>query len=192
MARCLELPPGPILAVVLLTSVVVVTAGWFFIYRASAHEARVARMQSDFVAAVSHEFRTPLTGLGHIADMLLTNRISDQARRQEAYEMIGRDTERLRILVENLLDLGRLEDGRARYRPEPVDLGTLVTEVVAAFNQRLGAGDALVHWPGASEVIRVRLDREAAARALWNLLDNAMKYLAGSSGRHGRTHAAGH
>jgi hypothetical protein len=80
----------------------VLLTGWYFILRAITRELRVSRLQSDFVAAVSHEFRSPLTSMSHIAEMLAHDRFADDGVRRKAFDVLVRDTDRLRRLVEGL------------------------------------------------------------------------------------------
>ena len=150
------------------------TAG-FLIFRAVSRELAVARLQSDFVAAVSHEFRTPLTALRQFTDRLRENDALDQDRRRICYEAQSRATERLTRLVESLLDFGRMEAGAHPYRFEPGDCGELVRHVVEDFRGEAQAGGYEVKSRGAGDA-RIEMDREALSRAIWNLLDNAVKY----------------
>jgi signal transduction histidine kinase len=154
----------------------VLLAGWYFILRAISRELRVSRLQSDFVAAVSHEFRSPLTSMSHIAEMLADNRFPDDAVRRKAFGVLVRDTDRLRRLVEGLLDFGRFEAGAATLRLEAVDVAALVRATVADFQERVAQDGYRIELTGASDAVTARADREALARALWNLLDNAVKY----------------
>jgi signal transduction histidine kinase len=154
----------------------VLLAGWYFILRAISRELRVSRLQSDFVAAVSHEFRSPLTSMSHIAEMLAHDRFPDDAVRRKAFGVLVRDTDRLRRLVEGLLDFGRFEAGAAALRLEAVDVAALVRATVADFQERVAQDGYRIELIGASDAVTARADREALARALWNLLDNAVKY----------------
>jgi signal transduction histidine kinase len=154
----------------------VLLAGWYFILRAISRELRVSRLQSDFVAAVSHEFRSPLTSMSHIAEMLAHDRFPDDAIRRKAFGVLVRDTDRLRRLVEGLLDFGRFEAGAAALRLEAVDVAALVRATVADFQERVAQDGYRIELIGASDAVTARADREALARALWNLLDNAVKY----------------
>jgi signal transduction histidine kinase len=80
-------------------------------------ELQVAQMQADFTATVSHEFRSPLTGIRQLGEMLLAGRAAnDEARRRQYYELICRESDRLTRLVENVLDFARMEDGRKEYQ----------------------------------------------------------------------------
>ena len=158
----------------------IVGAGAYFILRAMSREFAVAQLQSDFVAAVSHEFRTPLTSLRQFTDLLSGNPDLPAAKRATFYEAQSRATERLRRLVESLLDFGRMEAGARPYRLEPRPAGPLVRSIVEDFQRDAApAGftiDLTIHDAGAE----IAVDTEAFTRALWNLLDNAIKY-SGSS-----------
>jgi two-component system sensor histidine kinase VicK len=154
----------------------VLGAGWYFILRAISREARVSRLQTDFVAAVSHEFRSPLTSLSHIAEMLATDRLPDERLRRQSYGVLVRDTDRLRRLVETLLDFGRFESGNAAFRAEPADLCAVVRHTVDEFQEHVRADGYRLDLSAPPEVVHVHVDRDAFARALWNLLDNAVKY----------------
>ena len=86
----------------------ILLAAWYFIWRGIARETRVAQLQSDFVAAVSHEFRSPLTSLRHLSELLATDRMSSDGRKERAYALLVTETDRLGRLVADLLDFGRL------------------------------------------------------------------------------------
>jgi signal transduction histidine kinase len=135
-------------------------------------ELRVAQVQSDFAAAVSHEFRSPLTGIRQLAEMLLAGRgAQDEEKRRQYYALISQESERLTRLVENVLDFARIEDGRRDYRFEPIDTADWLREMaaIAARRRRIETGLA----PG---LPAIRGDREALSTAVLNLLDNAIKY----------------
>jgi signal transduction histidine kinase len=150
--------------------------GGYFVFRAMAREMAVVQLQSDFVSAVSHEFRSPLTSIRQLSHLLASDRVPGDDQRGRVYGALVRESERLHTLVEALLDFGRMEAGSLRYRLEPLDPVQLVTEVTEAFRLNpaaLGYSIGLRAEPG---LPRVAADREALSRALWNLLDNAVKY----------------
>ena len=103
-------------AVALLT-----LAGAYLVGRAVSRELAVSRQQSDFVSAVSHEFRTPLTSLCLLTEQLASGRISGEKDRGGYYEVLMSESRRLRRLVEGLLNFGRMEAGTAEYRFETID-----------------------------------------------------------------------
>jgi signal transduction histidine kinase len=147
----------------------------YLIFRATSREFAAARLQSDFVAAVSHEFRTPLTSLRQFTDMLREHKNLSDERRDVCYEAQSRSTARLTRLVETLLDFGRMEGGARIYHFQPVDSGELVRRTVEEFGQEAQSSGFQFRLT-AQDSAEIDADGEALGRALWNLLDNAVKY----------------
>ncbi len=158
---------------VLLVSMALVAS--YFIFRAVSRELAVARLQSDFVAAVSHEFRTPLTALRQFTDMLRDHGSLSDERRQVCYEAQSRATDRLTRLVESLLDFGRMEAGARLYRFERRDCTEVVERAVDDFRGQVQAAGCAIEFHGNGSA-EVDIDSEALSRAIWNLLENAVKY----------------
>jgi signal transduction histidine kinase len=156
--------------------VLLVLAGAYFVARAAERELKVARLQADFVAAVSHEFRTPLTTLRQFSEVLRDGRVESEERRQTYYEAIARHTERLHQLVESLLDFGRMEAGRSPYRLAPLDARRWVTAVVEQFSREVAPCGFQVKLACTPEAVTIVADPPALTNALWNLMDNAVKY----------------
>ncbi|MGH9257189.1 MAG: ATP-binding protein [Vicinamibacterales bacterium] len=158
----------------------VVLGASYAVVRAVNTQLAVARLKSNFVAAVSHEFRTPLTAMCHLTEMLEEggappNRLADY------YRALGRESRRLRTMVESLLDFGRIESGRHTYAFAEVDAIDLVKQVVDEARDRSATAARRVRWlPPACGATRpaprVRADQEALALAVRNLVDNALKY----------------
>ena len=155
---------------------VVIGAGSYTVARAYARELAVMRLQSDFVSAVSHEFRTPLTSLRQLSETLNEGRPLDDERRARYCQALDRATNRLQKLVEGLLDFGRMESGAMVYRKQGLDAAALVTEVVDEFKREAGDRGYRVELKAASDLPAIHADPEALGRAIWNLLDNAEKY----------------
>ncbi len=164
------------LALVLL---VIVLAG-YFVYRAVNRELGVARLQSDFVAAVSHEFRTPLTAMCHLTELLEEGNTPED-RVRHYYRALGKETRRLRSMVESLLDFARMEAGRQVYQLEGVDIAWLVRHVVDEFREECPPDAQRIAVDTHDNGCFALADREAISRAVWNLLDNAVKYSPSSS-----------
>ena len=99
-----------------LVMVMFLIAGTYFIARAIRREMEVSRMQSDFVSAVSHEFRSPLTSIRQLSEILELGRVPSEDRKQVYYSTLVRETQRLQRLVEALLNFGRMEAGARPYR----------------------------------------------------------------------------
>jgi signal transduction histidine kinase len=154
----------------------VLLAGSYFILRSIDRERAVARLQSEFVSAVTHEFRTPLTSLRQLSEMLSKGRVPTEELRQQSYDILARESERLQRLVESLLDFGRIEAHAVQYQLQRLDPRVLVHEVVTEFQEHAAAQGYRVEIAGDDEYPPIRADREALGLALWNLLDNAVKY----------------
>ncbi len=153
----------------------------YFMARAIRREAAVARLRSDFVAAVSHEFRSPLTAVRQMAEMLDGDRVPTDERRHTYYGMLAAEAARLQRLVETLLDFGRMEAGGERYRFVDLDAAALVREVVNDMQPQARELGQVIQIDGPDADIRVRADHGALSVALRNLIDNAIKYSPGEA-----------
>jgi signal transduction histidine kinase len=150
--------------------------GTLLIARALGREFAVARLQSDFVAAVSHEFRTPLTSIRQLAELLARGRMESEQHRQRAYDLILGESDRLRRLVESLLDFGRMQARQYKYRSEDLEAVQWTRSVAEEFRETVRNRGYVIDFNGPSDDAWIRGDREALGGALWNLLDNAVKY----------------
>jgi signal transduction histidine kinase len=155
-----------------------ILGGAYAMYRGVSRELRVAQLQSDFVSAVSHEFRSPLTTLRGITELLANDRLVDETRRRQSYVFLERETGRLQRLVEDLLDFGRMESGRKQYRIASHDVFGVVRAAVAEFREEALASGFQVEMDLDSHAATIRADEEALRRAIRNLLENAVKYSA--------------
>ena len=155
---------------------VVMAAAAYGLYRVTTREMALARQQSDFVSAVSHEFRTPLTSMRHLMDLLTSRGVVSEERKAYYYELIAHETERLHRMVESLLSFGRIEVGAYAWRLEPEDAGELARSLVQEFRREPQAVGREVTCDIDEPLAPIRADREAISRALWNLLENAAKY----------------
>jgi signal transduction histidine kinase len=146
------------------------------LYRATTREIMLARQQSDFVSAVSHEFRTPLTSMRHLTDMLVSRTSISEERKTQYYELLAHETERLHRMVESLLSFGRIEVGAYAWRLEPSDAAGLLRGIVEEFRREPQVRDRVVTVEIDDALPEIHADREALSRAVWNLLENASKY----------------
>jgi signal transduction histidine kinase len=157
---------------ILLLVVGTLLFGTIAMVRLVRRELHVARMQTDFVATVSHEFRSPLTGIRQLAEMLLAGRASqDEQRRRHYYDLICQESGRLTRLVENVLDFSRLEDGRRQTHFAPIETSGWLRSLAASLQERRPITLSL-----AGPLPPILADREALSSAVLNLLDNAIKY----------------
>ncbi|HSL28734.1 MAG TPA: GAF domain-containing protein [Anaerolineales bacterium] len=153
--------------------------GTVSIFRDITHEVEVDRLKSEFVATVSHELRTPMTSIRGYVDVLLMGAAGVVNENQQHFlNIIKSNTERLNILVNDLLDVSRIESGRVTLSPQALDLREIAEDVIGDILRRsqeenkpialsLDAPKKLPHVYG---------DIERVRQILGNLVDNAYHY----------------
>jgi signal transduction histidine kinase len=143
--------------------------------QAHRRSAELARMQTDFVAHVSHQLKTPLSLLSAATETLEMDRVRSPERFAEYLRTIHAEAARLSLLVQRVLEFSRLQQQR-HYEFERADLGALVDETVAAFAHGLSAQGFAFDVQRDGSPLLVRADPAALEQVLANLLDNAVKY----------------
>jgi signal transduction histidine kinase len=151
-------------------------AGMFLTYRSVARELALAKLKSDFVSNVSHELRTPLALIRLYAETLEMGRISGSGKQQEYYEIIRKESERLTSLINNILDFSRIESGKKEYSFRETNVADLVRDTLEAYRFEIEQNGFKFEQKIASDVPPLMVDREAIARSLLNLVNNALKY----------------
>jgi len=142
-----------------------------------AHEKlkEVDRLKSEFLNTVSHELRTPLTSIKAFAEILLANPAEDEGTQLEFLEIINKEADRLTRLINNLLDLSRIEAGKMQWDFQEVDLDEVLTSAAATLRvatEKKGLALEVSHQPG----MLVRGDRDKLVQVVTNLLGNAIKF----------------
>jgi signal transduction histidine kinase len=153
----------------------VLTGAWF-LGRSVTRELEVARLKSDFVAAVSHEFRTPLTTIVQLSELLRRGRIATDADRQAYYELVNAHGIKLQRLIERLLNFGQVESGRAQYRFVELNAAELTKSCMSEFVDTQRNTGHTFECLVPEQASAVSGDRDALATVLWNLFENAVKY----------------
>jgi signal transduction histidine kinase len=154
--------------------------GFVLTIRSLTREVELARMKSDFVSTVSHEFKSPLTSIRQIAEMLEAGRVPSESRRQRYYEVLLEQSERLSLLTDNVLSFAKMEAGKKEFDFEVVDAGALLRELVSAIQDRVRHEGFEIETTIADSLPPVLADVSAISQAITNLIDNAVKYSAGS------------
>ncbi len=139
----------------------------------------VRRLEShrrDFVANVSHELRTPVTAVRSAAETLRGAAASDPAATARFLEIIERNAERLQHLVEDLLDLSRIESREYKLHLEPVEIAPLLSHAVGLFREEADKKRIRLRADPSGTLPAARADRRAVEQVLANLIENAVKY----------------
>lgn len=148
--------------------------GSVFVHRAVSQEMRLAELRKDFVAAVSHEFRSPLSSIAMLAERLVSNRSMMPEQLAEYHRIIERDVRRLSVLVSRLLEFGRIEEGQAVYESTVMDLVAVTQQAIEPLSN--GSGPPRLRFDGGGRSLWIRGDRTAVSHAVLNLVENAAKY----------------
>ncbi len=147
--------------------------------RAGRRESEAMAAQSQFLTTVTHELKTPLAGIRLLGEMLAEGRAG--GREAEYYKLLVGESARLSLLIDNVLDLGRLERGERSYLRTSVPLADLVRETLRMFAPVLEQHGMQVTFADELLDANASLDRDAFVQSLVAVLDNARKY--GASGK---------
>jgi signal transduction histidine kinase len=150
-----------------------VSVGFLVLSTRRAHA--LARQQLEFVATVSHELRTPLAVIRSAADNLADGVVHDEARIRQYGELVRREGLRLTDLVEQILEFAGLQSGQRAMTPQPVEIGMLLREVIAAAGASAPAAFQ-IEVSVAEDLPAVAGDDAALRRVFQNLIGNAIKY----------------
>jgi PAS domain S-box-containing protein len=134
---------------------------------------RLSQLKSEFVSMVSHEFRTALVGIQGFSEILMTERNSPEDVTSLASDIFG-DSQRLNRMINEMLDLDRMEAGKIRIQPKPVDVNSLVRDAVDRARASSNNHDLRVELDDALPIINADPDR--LVQVISNLLTNAVKY----------------
>jgi len=135
---------------------------------------RAIRQREDVVSIVSHDLRNPLGVALAAADLLLDLPLDERQRRRQA-EIIRRSGKRMQRLIEDLLDVSRIEAGALVVRPSQEELEPILTEACELYHDQAEAGSIALSVVPSGGAVRARVDRDRIMQALSNLLDNAIR-----------------
>jgi PAS domain S-box-containing protein len=153
--------------------------GTVAVFRDITQEVEIDRLKSEFVATVSHELRTPMTSIKGYVEILLMGAAGSMTDQQKHFlEVVKANTERLAVLVNDLLDISQIEAGRVRLSMLPINLEEMVDQALADLERSVQGSEKIVTIEKIVQpsLPRVLGDRERMRRILDNLLENAYLY----------------
>lgn len=137
---------------------------------------RLERLRQDFVANVSHELRTPLSSIKGYAETLLEGALDDAANAHDFVGIIHRDSQRLSKLIDDLLDLSKIESGKMKMVFLPVDMRGVILRVAAVLENQAKNKLVSLSVEAEEDLPKVMADESRLSQVILNLLDNAIKY----------------
>jgi signal transduction histidine kinase len=152
--------------------------GLVALYRMVSVAVAFAERRSNFVAAVSHELKTPLTAIRMYGEMLRDGIVASDGKRQEYYRHITAESERLSRLINNVLEFARLEKGAREVSLVTAPVTPVVREAVELVRPHLEAEGFALEVETNGDLPPARFERDALLQVLFNLIDNAVKYAA--------------
>jgi signal transduction histidine kinase len=175
-----RLPPGPgasVLGWVTLVLAIVIVGGFAVLYRLGLSQINLARQQQDFVSAVSHELKTPLTSIRMYGEMLQEG-WADEEKRQSYYKFIHDESERLSRLISNVLQLARITRNEPQFELKPTTVGELMSITESKISSQIASAGFELRFKTADndDETRIRVDEDHFAQIIINLVDNAIKF----------------
>jgi signal transduction histidine kinase len=161
-------------------AMLLIVVGAILSARLVGRELDLARMKTQFAANVSHELRSPITQIRLKAESLQLGLARDEEKRQQHYDAIVRESERLSRLVDNVLDFSSIERGTKQYSYVPTDMADVVRQCVDSMRFSIIARGLQIEMDIDDDVPIILASPEAIGQAMTNLLSNAAKY--GASG----------
>jgi len=150
--------------------------GGLFLYRAISYEMAVVQLRADFVSAVSHEFRTPLSSMLALLERVESGRVVEKEMLDRYHQTLRQEARRLGQLVDKLLDFAQLEAGKKKLSFESIKFQELISEAIRGLQQSNFSGylERVSLEPGTDAYVVV--DRTALIHCIQNLIENALKY----------------
>lgn len=175
-----QLPAGPGASVLGWTSLLiagVLLGGFMLLYRLGLSQINLARQQQDFVSAVSHELKTPLTSIRMYGEMLKEGWV-DENKRQQYYEFIHDESERLSRMISNVLQLAKITRNEPQFNSQLTQVGALMSNIESKIAQQIEHAGFSVDF-NSSEQSRnamIDIDEDCFTQIVINLIDNALKF----------------
>jgi len=151
-------------------------AGCIAVFHDVTELRRLETMRTDFVANVSHELRTPVTAIGTAVETLLDGALANAADAREFAEMIDRNAKRLRQLVDDLLDLSKMESKGFRANLVAAEIAPVIEHAALLLREPARKRQVSIKLRQSDEAMTARIDRRVLEQVVLNLLDNAVKY----------------
>ena len=169
---------GMYITIFILISFWLILGLWFTMYLLS-QEIRLGKMKTRFISNVTHEFKTPVTSIQHMSELLKLKRVRTEEKKEEFYDSMIEQCQHLNHLIENVLDFSKMDEGVKAYRFEMIEHVELIKGLIKTQQERLAESGIQVEFKAPDAGIDVEADPDALRQVVYNLVDNAQKYGSG-------------
>jgi signal transduction histidine kinase len=169
-------PGAGIFLYIFIVILIILACGLFFTLQTVNNELHLSKMKSYFMSTVSHEFKSPLTSIRQIAEMLVHGRVPTPERQLKYYTTILQQSERLSHLIDNILDFSKMEEGQKIFHFEKADITPVIKDIVESFQEVMANAGFHISLTVSDNLPDIVFDGEAIGQVMHNLLDNACKY----------------
>ncbi|MCP3668278.1 MAG: sensor histidine kinase [Gammaproteobacteria bacterium] len=182
-----RMPPGPgslLIGWISVILILILSGGLYLLYRLGVRQIELTRQQQDFVSAVSHELKTPLTSIRMYGEILREGWASE-AKRRSYYDYIYEESERLSRLISNVLQLARMTRNELKVEMRPVSVSELLDSIrskISSQVERAGFSMRITPFDGEAES-RIQIDPDSFSQIIINLVDNAIKFSTNSDNK---------
>ncbi|MBE3085805.1 MAG: HAMP domain-containing histidine kinase [Bacteroidetes bacterium] len=163
----------------IITLIIILVFGTALIARIVAREMEILKIKSDFVSSVSHEFKTPLTSMKALTERLEKGKVTEPAKMKQYISIISYDIDRLIRLVGNILNFSNIEEGKKVYKKEETDIAIWLKEAINNYKKESFENKIDIHVQLMDDMPAISIDKDAMTQAIFNLLDNAVKFSRG-------------
>lgn len=155
--------------------ILMIVLGVILVVRNLRREMQLSKAKADFVANVSHEIRTPLSLISMFNETLLLDRVKDEKKKKEYYEIIAKETSRLKNIVNKILSFSQIDAQKKQFNFQVIQPDQIVEEVMDTYSYHLKENDFdfNLNLTGNTSIYG---DHEALVEVVINLIDNAIKY----------------
>jgi len=162
---------------VTFVAVFIALAGWIgSSLRRMYNEWEMAEKNTNMVAAVSHELKSPLTSIKQITEMLQDERVPEKDRQKRYYDILAGQTNRLNMMIDNILDFARLDENRKQFEFAPLNIAELLFSVLQKSREQVEHLGFTIGMKINNNLPLINADKTALTLAIQNLIDNAIKF----------------
>lgn len=170
--------PEIVALIIIIVAAVLMIIGYFII-QGFNRLAETNQMKSEFVSVVSHQLRTPLSSLKWSLNLFLSGRLKNLQEQETQLKMMAGTNQRMIDLVNDLLDVSRIEQGKMGLKPEKIDLMNLIEDLTKEYAPLAKASNVFLDLETEENLPEIFIDPKRIKLVIQNLIDNAIRYIAG-------------